>query len=733
MGVVGAAKRSDTLYRFFLILSLLFGSISSFATTYFVSKSGSDSNACTSGATCLTIGHAIGLTVAGDTVSIHAGIYREILNFFSKSGASGSPITLTAFGDGAVTVDGSPAVTGWALDSGNVYKATPGFIPRNVIVDNTVLTEAAQMGDTRARSAITIGAGQWFYDQTAAVLYVQTAAGDTPANHDVIVLQCQRNNCGVGNPDNFNTFFAGNFWDIESITFRGSGNFGIKLGSNITFNNSASQFNYWGGTQFGANSTITNNVVDWNMMGNFPRGICNNFEPVQATYNQIGRPGVDTNGTVISVANGGTGYTVGDVVTIVEAADSTLTTYGLTPTGGTATVSTISGGGSTGPVTALTVTTGANGHHYYVATGLSTTGGTGSGLTVNLNHLASYPSCFIFGGWAGGLDYDHDSTVTGNTVYDNGGEGLISFCGGSTCPGTLTDVHNNVVYSNWSEQMYVDNQQFYNLHSNLVYCEEPSNHPEWTLNSGSANEGFDIQKRLRGIGMHITDEFYTGTGHSNHDQFYDNVVVNCRFGVIYNAQENSSGFINDAFIHNTLVNPVADGRTVLGDDNVYSCISVAGASSGATSTGSIIRDNICYGQGTTNTCIQTYDTKFTGITIDHNLCFAPNVTSPFQSCCNASYYTNATWESNVLGPLSQGGGDVNGSDPQLVNPTTFIASDKQLSTAASPAFHAGTATAFSTDYNGKAFNSSMPTMGAFEFLGASFIQNGTKLTNTTIK
>src|SRR5215831_5215150 len=47
------------------------------ATTYYVAKTGSDSNDCGSSSPCATINHAVGLTNPGDTVVVERGIYAQ--------------------------------------------------------------------------------------------------------------------------------------------------------------------------------------------------------------------------------------------------------------------------------------------------------------------------------------------------------------------------------------------------------------------------------------------------------------------------------------------------------------------------------------------------------------------------------------------------------------------------------------------------------------------------------
>lgn len=76
----------------------------------------------------------------------------------------------------------------------------------------------------------------------------------------------------------------------------------------------------------------------------------------------------------MSGAAAGTGYTVGDVLTLAGG------------TGGTVTVTSISGGGATGPVTGVSLTTGGYGYSVGVK---ATTGGTGAGnCTVNVTSVA---------------------------------------------------------------------------------------------------------------------------------------------------------------------------------------------------------------------------------------------------------------------------------------------------------------------------------------------------------
>jgi hypothetical protein len=82
------------------------------------------------------------------------------------------------------------------------------------------------------------------------------------------------------------------------------------------------------------------------------------------------------------IANGGTGYTVGDVLTIVQPDAS----------GGTVVVSTVDDP-LTGVITGLEDVAAAGvGTGYSAANGLAVTGGTGTGATINVTGIVPYPS-----------------------------------------------------------------------------------------------------------------------------------------------------------------------------------------------------------------------------------------------------------------------------------------------------------------------------------------------------
>ena len=91
-----------------------------------------------------------------------------------------------------------------------------------------------------------------------------------------------------------------------------------------------------------------------------------------APYWWIGRQDLTALGTV-AVDAGGTGYAVGDIVTVVQSGAS----------GGQLQVTTV----NAGVVTGVELIVGSQGTGYAVGTGLATTGGTGTGLTINITAI----------------------------------------------------------------------------------------------------------------------------------------------------------------------------------------------------------------------------------------------------------------------------------------------------------------------------------------------------------
>jgi len=116
--------------RFFVPLILAFAALAgppaSFAATYYVSPSGDDTRTTTQAQNIATpwktIQKAATNMIAGDTCNIRAGTYRETVTV-PVTGTSAAPITFQAYGSEVVTISGTEPLSGWALESTNIYYA----------------------------------------------------------------------------------------------------------------------------------------------------------------------------------------------------------------------------------------------------------------------------------------------------------------------------------------------------------------------------------------------------------------------------------------------------------------------------------------------------------------------------------------------------------------------------------------------------------------------------------
>src|SRR6478735_8215821 len=102
-----------------------------------VSPSGDDANSGSAGAMLKTISAAANLAQPGDTVTVHAGTYRERIDP-PRGGTSDSNRIVYRSAEGeAVTIKGSEIVTGWQFVGNDTWKATlsagffGGFNPFN--------------------------------------------------------------------------------------------------------------------------------------------------------------------------------------------------------------------------------------------------------------------------------------------------------------------------------------------------------------------------------------------------------------------------------------------------------------------------------------------------------------------------------------------------------------------------------------------------------------------------
>ena len=130
-----------TTLLFLTLVALLAGTTQ--ATTYYVSKSGSDSNAGTStNLSFLTIQKSASAMNAGDTCYVLSGTYRETVTP-ARSGTSGSPTTFAAYPGATPIVSGADVLNlSWSVYSNSIYKASTSNSFRQLFVDGAMMNEA---------------------------------------------------------------------------------------------------------------------------------------------------------------------------------------------------------------------------------------------------------------------------------------------------------------------------------------------------------------------------------------------------------------------------------------------------------------------------------------------------------------------------------------------------------------------------------------------------------------
>jgi len=185
-------------HLFLLMLSFMLCSFSAQATVYYVAKTGSDSNAGTSTAPWLTIGHAASVATAGSTVNVGAGTYNESVTL-AHSGTSAAPIVFN--GQGVAIIDGSTGVTccttpAFAASNGFVGGTTEGLVNIGAAAGVSYLTvEGFTIQNFKTSSAskvpagvLIVGSGTGIQLLNNTIQNIQTTAGKNGNAYGIAVF-----------------------------------------------------------------------------------------------------------------------------------------------------------------------------------------------------------------------------------------------------------------------------------------------------------------------------------------------------------------------------------------------------------------------------------------------------------------------------------------------------------------------------------------------------------------
>ena len=151
------------LFKFFFVIPALLAwalaaADASATTSFYVSPSGSDTNAGTISKPYRTLAVAVTNLTPGATLYVRAGTYRETLKP-TKSGTNGAPITIMAYSNETVTLSGCDVITNsWTLTTNSIYTNSVawdlGEGYNQVFVDGVLQHEAQSPNWTAANSLL---------------------------------------------------------------------------------------------------------------------------------------------------------------------------------------------------------------------------------------------------------------------------------------------------------------------------------------------------------------------------------------------------------------------------------------------------------------------------------------------------------------------------------------------------------------------------------------------------
>src|SRR5580658_9333435 len=179
--------------------------------TFYVSKSGSNSNSGSYTAPWLTIQHAANTVTAGATVYVETGVHNESVNF-PNSGTSSNPITFANYPGETATIDGT----------GLTVSGTQGLI--NIVNGSYITINGFQIQNYTTSKAAATPAGIWI----------------TGSGTGVKILNNQVHNITTTTEKNGNAFgiavYGTSSTPITQITISGNTVYDLKTGESETMN-----------------------------------------------------------------------------------------------------------------------------------------------------------------------------------------------------------------------------------------------------------------------------------------------------------------------------------------------------------------------------------------------------------------------------------------------------------------------------------------------------------------
>ncbi len=190
------------LYRAFftLLVVFLWTTAPAWSAIYYVSPDGDNlNNGLSLTAPFRTIQKAVDTAVAGDTVNIRGGVYRETVNLLKNGGIAGSMITVQGYNGEVPVIKGSDVVTGWTQYNATIWMKTgwtsnsqqvfvdynnaqPGPSLQQIGMPSSLYT-TFEYPKPVGSSVSSMTPGSFYYDAAASTLYVWLADGSDPNLH----------------------------------------------------------------------------------------------------------------------------------------------------------------------------------------------------------------------------------------------------------------------------------------------------------------------------------------------------------------------------------------------------------------------------------------------------------------------------------------------------------------------------------------------------------------------
>ncbi len=270
------------------------------------------------------------------------------------------------------------------------------------------------------------------------------------------------------------------------------------------------------------------------------------------------------------------------------------------------------------------------------------------------------------------------TVVENNEVYGATAEGVGLYDGSTDCT-----VAHNVIHDNYSVNLYLDSISHSTFDGNVIYETDPSN---------------DLE------GIEISDE-----GHyadlpapvNSYNTIINNVVVGHHLGIVFwysgewstQALNDQSGLRYDVIANNTLVNNKGSLKWDASPAHV----------------GTTIQNNVLVAAAGTNPLYLLQAKSASGITIDHNLWWSPDLDQPLL------WLNDQTDHAGFVAASSQGAGDVL-ANPLFAGTWTVPPASNLALTTSSPAIGAGvTLGAVTDDILGALRPSTGVDLGAFQY------------------